>query len=75
MATKFTLWIEGYSFSGETPVRASCLGEYEGDTFLDACNAWAQQTWHTDDYESQPHPAHWGRRIYDNEADARKHFG
>lgn len=38
---KYDIWIEGYSFTGETPARSSRIArEIEADNFQEACVSW-----------------------------------
>jgi len=72
------LWEEGYRVTGESS-GARSLGEWPGETFVDACNAWDKAT----NKASGPYysigddgiPRYWGCRIFDNEDDARASFG
>lgn len=70
---KFNLWMEGYRATCEE-CDATYLGEYEAESFEDACNAYAQDKGVTlDTYAGRI--SNWGCRIFDNEADARKSYG
>lgn len=76
---KYSLWNEGYAVTGEFAT-ATYLGEFEGDSFNEACDNWAKTLDEesikcykpgTDEYR----PSYWACRIFDNEIDARKSFG
>lgn len=74
---RFSIWMEGYFghvAQGDYEL-AKCIGEYDGETFEAACDAWAA-TLPSDqrrDYRPQSgRPAYWGRRLFDNEDDAKQ---
>lgn len=74
----FTLWVEGFAATGEYGT-AQRLGTYTGETFGDAVRKWDREKNSRNTYgkltEHEGHFDVWGCRIFDNEADARKHFG
>ena len=72
----YTLWMEGVLATGiQAP--ASYLGEWPGETFLDACKKWAKDTDQGTLFRvgAGGVPISWGCQIYDNEVDARRQFG
>lgn len=74
---KYSLWIEGYAVTGNFS-NAEYLGEFEGDTFNDACDNWAKTIRQPEYYKpgtDKYRPSYWGCRIFGNEADARRSFG
>jgi len=73
----WTLWEEGYVITGNSS-RAKFLGNFEAETFEEACDMYAATLPDEDrerHYKKEPYPAYWGCRIYDNEYDARFTFG
>lgn len=74
---KYSLWMEGYAVTGNEST-AQYLGEFEGNSFNDACDNWAKTIENPELYKSgtsEHSPSHWACRIFDNEMDARKSFG
>ena len=67
---KFKIWMEGYECTGNRST-ASFKGEYEAETFKDACDL----AFKDDKYYDGKKLSYWGCRLYDNEIDARKTFG
>ena len=73
----FDLWMTGYACTGNSS-GASFLGTFEADSFIDACDKWAETLRECDKqyYNKKENKAwFWGCAIYDNETDARKSFG
>ena len=70
---KFEIWSEGYWATGDKD-SAGYHGEWEGETFADACEAWASNIQHPE-YFNKSRLTYWGCRLFDNEIDARKTFG
>lgn len=76
---KYQIWSEGFSVTGEYQ-KASYHGEFEAETFEQACDKWAETL---DEYSKKCYtpskdgrrPMLWGCRLFDNETDARKSFG
>lgn len=86
----FEIWMEGYAATGESGT-AQCLGEFEGETFDDAVEAYNRSV--SDDgnkakrnmrskyisdeaYEDRYSDwSIWACNLYNHEADARKAFG
>jgi len=74
---KYSLWMEGFSVTGNSSI-AQYLGEFEGNSFNDACDNWSKTIARPDLYEpgtDERRPSYWGCKIFDNEMDARKSFG
>ena len=69
---RFELWMEGYRATCEHDT-ARFLGVFEAETFDDAYMIYAKQK-NLPDYDIKK-KTDWGRRIFDNEADARRSFG
>lgn len=73
-AMKFEVWSEGYITSGERD-GATFHGVWDGETFADACQAWADTTTDPRKYFDRERLTYWGCRLFDNETDARKGYG
>lgn len=73
MTKTFTVWSEGYSCTGQHS-GAQNHGEWQGETFADACQAWADSTSNPELFVREQ-LTYWGCRLFDNETDARKAFG
>ena len=71
---KFEIWQEGYRATGDQ-APASKAGEAEGDNFKAACEEFAHANPEWAKYFDSARMTHWGCRLFDNEADARKSFG
>lgn len=76
----FPIWIEGSATNGEGRVAARYEGEWPGETFAEACAAWAKQkdagpAYRGMDLFDPQRLTWWGCRLFDNEAAARKVFG
>ena len=69
----WAVWMEGYACTGERSA-ARFMGTYQGKTFENACDVWAEEGNNKAYYKNNP-PRYWGCRLFDNEADARKSFG
>lgn len=75
---KIEIWMEGYRATGDSAT-ASKIFECEADDFHDAVKSYELS--HPDskvDYNNDwqnPVYSIWGCRLFDNEKDARKHFG
>jgi hypothetical protein len=71
------IWIEGYAATGESGT-ACLVGKYMAESFDDAVKLYMKDhpkiniEW--DRYGRGRH-ANWACEIFNNEADARKHFG
>ena len=73
------IWIEGYLATGMegVPAKAHLLGKVEAQTFAEACDqlcsdpAWQEGHGNYD----RERGTVWARRLFNNEADARKAFG
>ena len=76
MKASFELWEEGFLATGNR-AKASYLGRFEGETFMDAYLCMVKSVYGDTppDYVRLDIPQVWGCRIFDNEADARKSFG
>lgn len=76
----WSVWIEGFYATGEHGT-ASYHGEWEGETFADACAAFAavhdDGTYAGPDYKlfNPQKLSWWSCQMFDNEADARKLCG
>ena len=70
---KFDLWMEGYRATCEGS-DATYIGTYYADTFEEACKMYAKFKGITLGTHGGM-LADWGRRIFDNEDDARKSYG
>lgn len=80
MAIKhFEIWREGWLATGleGNPERAQKEGEADGETFIDACNAFAEENPAFAEHFSirGGEPYSWICRLFDNEADARRSCG
>lgn len=73
---KFEIWSEGYIVTGGRG-RAVFHGDWEGETFADACQSWADSLppESRSSYKNVDQPRFWSCRLFDNEADARKAYG
>jgi len=70
---KYQVWMEGFMITGMEgePARAHLLGEYEADSFKEACiKACGKSSSFNEERLTE-----WGCKLYDNERDARKTFG
>lgn len=75
MSKVFSLWSEGYAATGSSST-ADFLGNFEADSFAEACDKWAKTLEQPEYYKRNGDNAYyWGCRIFDNEADARRSFG
>jgi hypothetical protein len=70
---KHKVWMEGYRASGDIS-DARLLGEFEAETFAEACEMAAAASGMKRDFDRK-WPAIWGCRLFDNEDDARRAFG
>jgi len=70
---KYQVWMEEFVVM-EGHVTAEYLGEYEADSFLDACQKAADDHPGYGNYNAKQNSI-WGCRLFDNEIDARKDFG
>jgi hypothetical protein len=77
---KYQIWIEGYCATGGGAKAKRLTREnedtlWEGETFQVACeNALRILEWDMSCYNPE-HNSYWACEFFDNEADARKHFG
>lgn len=70
----YEVWNEGYSLTGQSSP-AQFLGKFEAKSFEEACViAIKANSWSMESYDPKRN-AYWGCKFYDNETDARKHFG
>ena len=71
---KFKVYTEGYACSGDS-AKAQYLGEFEGETFKEACKeALKQKSWDMRYYDDKNN-TYWACGFFDNEEDAIKSFG
>lgn len=70
---KYQVWLEGYAASGDSST-AYFVGEFEGESFEQACATAAKQLSEPKLYDPKRN-TYWGCSFYDNEKDARKSFG
>ena len=70
---KFEIWQEGYRATGNQ-ASARKLGEADGDDFKAACIEFALENPEWAKHFDSERMTHWGCRLFDNEADARKAF-
>lgn len=74
--SKYEVWSEGYVALGNS-ANAKFHGEFDGESFRDACIAWSQ----TLDEKSRRECFYedelrfWNCKLFDNEVDARKSYG
>lgn len=79
MSKEYEIWSEGYLCTGMegVPAKADFHGRFEGETFQDACDKWAETL--KDEYSRSCYDrdrlVYWGCKLFDNEDDARKSFG
>lgn len=72
---KYSLWMEGYQATGDH-ASATYLGEFEAKTFREAVEKWSYTLSKKDaSLLNLKTCSYWGCNIFDNEEDARKHFG
>jgi len=69
----WSVWSEGYRATGEHGT-ATFHGNFEADTFAEACQRWAATTSDPKQFNAE-RLTYWACRLFDNEADARKSFG
>ena len=75
MSQIYSLWMEGYAVTGNSST-ADFLGNFEADSFAEACDKWAKALEQPEYYKRNEYNAYyWGCKIFDNEADARRGFG
>jgi len=71
----YSVWIEGYAATGESGT-AIFLGNHMASSFKDAVElALFENKWDMKGYYDAERLTYWGCKFYDNEQDARKHFG
>jgi hypothetical protein len=70
---KYQVWMEGFVVM-EGHATAEYLGEYEADSFLEACKKAADNHPGYGGYNQKTNRI-WGCQLFDNEIDARKGFG
>ena len=70
---KYQVWMEGFHVM-EGHATAEFLGEYEAETFLEACQKAADDHPGYGGYSPERNCI-WGCRLFDNETDARRDFG
>lgn len=66
----YDVWMEGFVCTGESS-KAHFVGSVKAETFKKACD----KLFNNDILYDPINLTHWGCRLYDNEADARKSFG
>ena len=79
---KYQVWMGGYAATGDHAPAEFC-GEYDAESFVEACAAWVNEDKKerkkyfnpNNSIFSPPRPTYWGCSFYDNEADARETFG
>lgn len=75
---KFQVWSEGYLCSGMEgiPSRAMFHGEFEGETFSDACQAWMDTLSEEGKKDVDlVRLTFWGCRLFPSEEEARRFLG
>ena len=70
----YEIWSEGFAATGQSGT-AHRHGAAEGETFQEACEAFAQADTAFADYFSAGKLTYWGCKLFDNESDARKRYG
>lgn len=73
---KYNIWMQGYLCSGMEgiPEKATYKGEFEVNSFKEACDMWSK-TLKEPHYYNSEYLTYWGCKLFDNEVDARKSFG
>lgn len=71
---KWHVWMEGFEATGNSKP-AEYGGEFEGDTFADACENWLKSAGMNEQLFDKARLTYWGCHLFDNEADARQKFG
>lgn len=73
---KYNIWMQGYLCSGMEgiPEKATYEGEFEANSFREACDMWSK-TLKEPYYYNSEYLTYWGCKLFDNEIDARKSFG
>lgn len=74
MTKKWEIWAEGFRFNHDEG-HASLMGTQEAETFKEACDLLAARDRGFERSYNPDRLTHWGCRLFDNEADARKTFG
>lgn len=69
-----TIWSEGYAATGERG-HAQVIGTAMGHDFKEAVETYAREHPSFARYYDRKRMTHWGRRLFDNETDARRSFG
>ena len=70
----YDIWSEGYRIMCEQG-RAHLMGTAQGNSFREACvNFFASYKEPVDNFNEE-RLTHWGCKLFDNEADAKKNFG
>lgn len=79
MTRIFEIWSEGYSGHADEGAggQARKFGEVPADTFQQACDTFcSSEEWQKRNGNYDPSRLTvWGRRLFDNETDARRTFG
>ena len=70
---KYSVWMEGFHIM-EGHGLAEYLGDYEANSFLEACKLAADDHPGYGGYNPEYNTI-WGCRLFDNEEDARRSFG
>ena len=81
MAKIYEVWMEGYNCTGASRAH-EFIGSVKAESFEKACEIAVRQWCHRchsvadfDNYYNPKTQTFWGRKCYDNEADAAKRFG
>lgn len=74
MTKEFEIWSEGFAVTGQI-AGAHYHGSCRGEDFEDACKNFAKENEEFAHYFNENYMSHWGCKLFDNEAEARKHFG
>lgn len=70
----FSIWAEGFVATGQSAL-AQLMGIGRGQTFKEACKDLASADPGFSSNYDHENGTHWGCKLFDNEADARKSFG
>lgn len=68
------IWAEGYRASGDSS-GATYMGTEFASSLKEACDMLAKRDQGFAKYYDSKRLTHWGCELFDNEADARRHFG
>jgi len=70
----YEIWSEGFRATGEQG-KALLHSIISANSFVDACNKFANQNKEFKKYYNSTKLSYWGCRLFDNEKDARNNFG